>query len=268
MVAGMASGGVADAAITGFALSPTSGPPGTVVSVSGTGCSPGLTVSGASDYVTVTAPTLQISTTRIATAANGSWHGSFTVPAGAKGLGLGSLVAAVCTSNALPSLTTLYTPQTFTVTAPPAVTTPTTPTTPTTKPHGPGTTTPPTNGGNPPVRGGPTSTVPVPGGVPDGSGANPGSGGGNGGSKSGNGGSGSARPGPTHIDVQRAAEASARAADLSTPELPAADTAGAGGLGWLAWLLLLALVVAAVGTPFWLRRSREPEAAADAGDGA
>jgi len=34
--------------------------------------------------------------------------------------------------------------------------------------------------------------------------------------------------------------------------------AGTSGLGWIAWVLL-ALVIAALGAPFWLRRSRRSD---------
>lgn len=254
------STGVAEAAITSFDLAPTSGPPGTVVKVDGTACSPGLTVSATDDYVAIAAPGFQVSM-QAPVAANGSWHASFKVPAGANAGA--SPVAALCVSDGLPSLTTVYTPQTFTVTAPPSTTTTTTTapgssTTPTTKKPPPGTS-PPTHGGTPSTGdGNPGSTVPgsvvVP---PPATSGNTG-----GGSTTG----GSAKPSQRAIkaDVSRAA----RAADLSAPELPASLVTGAGGLGWLAWLLLVALVVAAVGAPYWLRRSRRPQAddAAAAGD--
>jgi hypothetical protein len=271
---GWATAGSAGAAITPFTLAPVSGPAGTVVAVSGAGCSPGLTVSAAGDYVLVTAPTLQVST-HATVAANGSWHGSFTVPAGA--LPAGAPVAALCVSDGLPSLLTLYTPQTFTVTAPPTTTASTTttttgtthPTTPTTKPRESGgtiPTPPPTNGGTQPPHGGegPGATLPISGGTP------PGGGGSTGGSPNGGsapGGSSTSRPGK--VDVEHATRAAARAADLSAPELPAADVGGSGGLGWLAWLLLLSLAGAAVATPLWIRRYRRTVAeGGDLGDAA
>jgi hypothetical protein len=266
IAAGWAAAGSAGAAITSFTLSPTSGAPSTVVGVSGAGCSPGFTVS-ASDYVLVTAPTLQIST-RVPVVANGSWHGSFTVPAGATPLA--SPVAALCVSDGLPSLLTLYTPQTFTVTAPPTTTAPTTtpgtthpttPTTPTTQPRESGGTTPPP-GTQPPNGGaGPGATLPVSGGSPPSDG-----GGSNGGSHSGSADGGSARnqSGAGTVDVEHAMSAAARAADLSAPELPTAHVGGSSGLGWLSWLLVLALLVAMVATPFWIRRTRR--AIAEGGD--
>ncbi len=160
--------GSAGAAITSFTLSPTSGPPGTVVNISGAGCSPGLTVSSSSDYVAVSGPTKQASM-RIPVRANGSWHGSFTVSANATAgtSPLGAPVLALCVSDGLPSITTVYTPQTFTITAAPTTTTPrtTNPTTPTPTTHRPGSTTPPTRRNAPPP-GGTTSTAPVSGGPP------------------------------------------------------------------------------------------------------
>ncbi|MDQ1510494.1 MAG: hypothetical protein QOG50_2338 [Actinomycetota bacterium] len=266
---GWCSAGVADAAISpfilvsSFTLAPTSGPPGTVVNVSGKDCSPEFTNSASSDYVAIEAPTLQVNDMQIPVHKKGSWHGSFRVPAGAS-TGVAAPVAALCFTDTLPSLTTWYTPQTFTVTAPapttttrPTTTTPgtTTPTTPTTnKPNG---TTPPTRGGpSPDGGGGSGSTGPAFGGFPPGtSGGNTGGGTDNTGSD--NGGAGTTRSSTTKRAAGRTA--AARAADLSVPELPAARVAGASGLGWLSWLLLLALIVATVGTPFWLRRSRRSE---------
>ena len=60
VVAGWLSAGSAQAAVTPFVLSPTSGPPGTVVHVGGTGCSPGVSLSATSDFVEVTATTLDL----------------------------------------------------------------------------------------------------------------------------------------------------------------------------------------------------------------
>jgi hypothetical protein len=265
VAAGWASGGLAGAAaITTFTMSPASGSPGTVVTVRGAGCSATLSVPS-NDYVRLEAPTFQISM-RVPVATNGSWHGSFTVPSNSSS-GSGNPVAAVCVSTGLPLLPPVYAPQRFTVTAPPSTTSPPTtapgttkPTTSTTSPHRPGSSTPPTQDGNPkPDGAGSTSTVPSVGGFPPGT-----SGGGT------RGGSNidatTARPGTTKADATRAARA-ARAANLSVPVLPAAHANGAGGLGWLAWLLVLALVTAAFAVPLWLRRSRErPDNAADLGD--
>ncbi|MDP9336790.1 MAG: hypothetical protein M3Q30_26250, partial [Actinomycetota bacterium] len=132
-VASLATRGVAGAAVQSFSVSPRSGPPGTVVDVSGTACSPGITVTPAQDYVQISS-TMQPLSTNIPVAAGGSWSGSFTVPSNATPAA--GLIFAVCFTNALPSLTTTYTPQGFTVTANPPTTTTTArntlPTTPTT----------------------------------------------------------------------------------------------------------------------------------------
>jgi hypothetical protein len=114
-LASFASIGTAGALLQPFRVSPSSGPPGTVVSVSGTGCTPGPVVAAGADYVKITSTTLPISVD-IAVAGNGSWHGQFTVPASPV-LGVG-LVAATCFSDGVPSSTT-YSPQSFTVTAAP-----------------------------------------------------------------------------------------------------------------------------------------------------
>ena len=265
----LAAGSAGAAGITSFTMSPGSGPPGTVVTVSGVGCSSTLSVPS-NDYVALEAPTFRIST-RLPVAPNGSWHGSFTVPSNASS-GSGNLVAPLCVAG-LSLFTTVYTPQTFTVTAPPTTTTPTTttpgstnPSTTTTKPPGPGGgTTPPMEGGNPKPDGGggSTSTVPFVGGFPSGT-----SGGGAGAGPN-RVGATTAGPSSTETDVTRAARTAraARAADLSVPEFPTAHVSGTGGLGWLSWLLLVALVVAAFAAPLWLRRSRErPDDPAGLGD--
>src|SRR5690349_14528601 len=98
---------VADAAVTAFALSPHAGPPGPVVQVSGAGCNPGLLGSAQTDFVSVTAPSMGV-LVRIPTHANGTWSGSFTVPASASAGA--AAVSASCVSGGLSSLTTIYTP--------------------------------------------------------------------------------------------------------------------------------------------------------------
>ena len=259
VAAAWGSAGIASAEVSSFTLSPTAGPPGTVVSVSGHDCEPGSTNSAASDYVAVSAPQLHVNDMQVPVHKNGSWHATFRVPADAN-VGLAAAVGALCVTDTLPSLNTSYAPQTFTVTAPPATTTTaapgstTTPTTPTTKK--PNSTTTPTHGGTPSSDdgAGPGSTVPYFGGFP------PGTSGGT--TQGGTGGtSATAARGAVKAHPTRATRA-ARAADLSAPGLPAAHIAGASGLGWLAWVLLLALVSAAVAGPLWLRRSRRPDDAA------
>src|SRR3954447_5620115 len=111
-IVGWGTAGVANAGVTTFTMSPTTGTPGTVVHVSGTGCAPGLLASAGTDFVTVTATTLGPAF-RAPVAANGSWQGTFTVPPGA--VGSGAVVTAVCVSSSVQSLLTIYAPQTFTV---------------------------------------------------------------------------------------------------------------------------------------------------------
>ena len=247
--------GSAGAAVLAFVLAPTSGPPGTHVDVSGTGCSPGLTLSS-SDFVAVAVPAFDVTVQR-PVEADGSWHGTFKVPADA--VAGDAAVAVVCVTDGLPSLTTLYTPQTFTVTTaspttttsqPPSTTGGTTPTTTGGTTPKPGT---PTTGGEPPPGTGggsePSTTVPTSEGVPSG-GPNGGPGGGEAGNKSGAG----ARP--VKADVDRAPRRATRAADLRAPELSAARINDMSELDWLAWTLLIALVAAAVAAPLLLRRLR------------
>jgi hypothetical protein len=142
-----------------FSVTPTSGPAGTEVSVSGTGCSPGLT-NNSSDYVMVTATNPFVSLELSVTNA-GAWSGSFTIPDGT--LPVVAVLAAACFTNGLPSIVTTYAPQTFTVTAPsPAPTT-----TPTTSGVSPSTTVPgviPPGPGTVPHSGGTTPRPTVPGG--------------------------------------------------------------------------------------------------------
>ena len=128
LVAGLGVVGVAEpagAAVTTFAMSPAAGSPGTVVHVRGRGCAPGVLGSGNANFVTVTATTLDVAF-RAPVAANGRWSGAFTVPTGAAG---SAPVTAACVSSNVLSLTTLYTPQVFRVTATPATTRPEPPTT-------------------------------------------------------------------------------------------------------------------------------------------
>jgi hypothetical protein len=255
LVASVATRGVAGAAVQSFGVSPSSGPPGTVVDVSGTACSPGITLTP-EDHVTISSTVLPLAT-NIPVAADGSWHGSFTVPGNATpGSGL---IFAVCV-NGLTLNPTTYTPHGFTVTAnPPATTTtpgnplPTTPTTarrttitpaPTIPgPTGPGGT--PTSGSTP----GPTG------------GGNSGGGTGNGGSRRGAGGgpgiggSTGSTPGVTR---GAATSNAATAAGLRDPRL-ASSTSSRGGSGalWVLWLVLL-LLAAGAGALLWWWQHREP----------
>jgi hypothetical protein len=257
------STGAAGAAITNFTMSPTSGPPGTVVHVSGTGCAPGLLAALNTDFVTVSAATLGV-TLRAPLASNGSWQGTFTVPSGGPGASVAP-VAAVCVSSGIQSLLTIYTPQQFTVTAasPPTTTAPGATQSPTTKP------TVPKGGSSGPVPGTTPRTH------PDGSGpasrpsttlgsgisaALPGFGFGPVGRDPASGRrSASATKGTRgHASATTKRALAVEAATLQPAYLGGALTADhdSGGLGWLGWLLLLALVLGGAGAAAWMWWSR------------
>jgi uncharacterized membrane protein YgcG len=247
------SPGRAGAAVLGFGMSPASGPAGTIVQVSGTGCAPAITLSPTEDHVKVSSTTLALSTD-IAVAANGSWHGTFAVPANAPALP--GLVTALCFTNGLPSLTTIYTPRTFTVTGPllptTPVTTPTVPTTPTTETaqH---TTTTTTGSFVTPTT--PGATTVTPGTGPGATGGGPGRGGGGrpgagnvgGGGPTGGGGNSHSVPGRGTSGSSPAVDGrAATAAALENPELASSNTGpGHSSSAWIFWLVLLALVIGA-----------------------
>lgn len=270
VVTGLAVTSAAGAAVQAFKVSPASGPPGTVVNVSGTACSPGITVSSTQDFVRISSTTLSLATD-IPVAANASWHGTFTVPGNAAAAP--GVVLAACFTDALPSLTTTYTPQRFTVTAGPAptttVTTPTTPqpTTPTTPRQT--TNPPPSTSPGPADQGGPPTTRPANGSTPTtNGGASPGSGNGPGGSNGG-GGSGGA-PGAAigssttvgksggHATSSKAGTPKksgsgqiATAAGLRDPNLASSNSGGDDGTAWILWLVLVAVVAGAVALSWW-----------------
>jgi hypothetical protein len=232
----------ADAAVTTFALSPRSGPPGTVVHVSGAGCNPGLLGPPGNDFVTVTAPTLRVVVRVPVKDANGSWSGTFAVPAGSR-TGTAGPVTASCVSSGLSSLTTTYKPQTFTVTAPPATTSGTS----TTRPRS--TTTPSTNPADHP------STVvgrpPVAPHVTGDTGTRVSSPGDTGGP------AGSNAPSTTRGPGKPKHSASGGPASLQQVDLGSyVGSVGNDGLGWLSWLLLFALLIGAGGASSLIRRAR------------
>ena len=291
-IGALGSTGTAGAAITSFGVSPAAGPAGTVVHVSGSGCVPGLLSSSSTDFVTVTVPTLNV-TLQAPVKSDGSWQGSFPVPASASA---GSApVVALCVSGGLESLLTIYIPQVFTVTAgsaPPTTTTTVAPPPPTapvatpvpttpSAPSGPGPTPATTAPGAPPTtRPGPTpSTAPRsnghprrPAGSPPPT-TRPGSLTGLPGATAGPAGPSSgtapaAGGDPTARDVASRSGRRAHRADPATllpANLGASLVSGSGpaGLGWLGWLLLLALAIAAIATPAWLWRSRQRETPPD-----
>jgi hypothetical protein len=248
-------------------MSPTSGPPGTVVHVSGAGCVPGLLASSDTNFVTVSATTLDLAL-QVPVGSNGSWQATFTVPStGAAGLDmLPAPVEAACVSSDLAALSTVYTPQTFTVAAG-TVTTPTvgtTPTggttpaggdpTPTTGPHDPKGATPATTprGQSPgpvstPGSSGPTAD-PIGAGLPDNV---------RGGLAGTLGSTGPAKETAARGAKRGAAVAAAtlQPADLGA-SLASTPGSGSGGLGWIGWWLLVLLVVAALGASAWWWHSR------------
>ena len=272
----------AGAGVNNFSMTPTSGPPGTTVSVSGTGCAPGLLLSSSHDFVAISVATVPPVSKHIAVTANGAWSDTISIPANAAAAS--AVVTAACFSGDLQSLLTIYAPQTFTVTQPPAPTTTianlprTTSTSPPTSPTGAvatttsvatGTTVGTTTGS---ATGNATSTTTSPSAGPPANHHPKGGGDSTGGGTTGAGpttpgaGIGRANPpnaAPTndawHPNRRRGVneQPSVRAADLGNPTL--ASTIGGGGprgLGWLAWLLLL-VVCAALGTlgvwMFWWR---------------
>jgi hypothetical protein len=257
----------ADAAVQSFSLSPSSGPPGTTVHVSGTSCAPGVLVSPSQDFVEVSSATLIPTSTRFAVSASGSWNGTFVVPAGAPALP--AAISAVCFSDGLQSLQTIYLPGLFTVTAASTTTVApsptTTKTTPTTQAH-PGTTRPGagTPGGVPatvaPGDSGSSPSDPV---------ATPGDGtiaifdGITDRSPGGNSSVGT-HPTTPPTSATRAGGGTklARSADLSGPRLDVSGGKRSGGLGWLLWLLVVVLIVALLALAWsfrWIRRHARPE---------
>jgi hypothetical protein len=258
--------------LTSFSMAPASGPAGTVVSVSGGGCAPGLLLSSSLDRVVVTMATVPPTTAQIPVSSGGAWSGSITVPAGAAAAP--ALVTPVCFSDGLQSLLTIYTPKTFTVTAAaaPTTTTPNDPP-PTTLPEQtqqPPVTQPPGGHGNNPTsttKPGATHTTPPGGGgpiagVPGGGSSSPGAadpGSTDGGST--DGGSGAAPGGKPAAAGHSRAETVSVAANLQAPDLGGADAPGDGsGLGWIGWLALVLLLGGAVAGGLLFRRYRDSEA--------
>jgi hypothetical protein len=226
----------AGAAIGPFQVSPASGPPGTAVTVSGGGCSPGLVRTPTQDYVSVSSTTLPLGM-QVPVSASGAWSTTFTVPAGT--LAAPAALTALCFTDGLPSLTTLYTPGTFLVTTAPAPT-------PTTSP-------PPSSAGPPTTKA--TATTEAGSGTPGNrAGASSGTtSGGAGTSAGGGGGSGDPDLIGTSAPGSAAGDEVGGVAGLRSPELTSDASSASGGIGWGWWLLLALLVSGAVGTWWWLR---------------
>ena len=259
----IAAGGPAGAAIGPVGVAPSSGPPGTTFTVSGSGCGPGLFASS-SDYVSVSSTSLPLDV-HVPVNSAGSWSRSFTVPGGS--LPVPAVIAAVCITDGLPSLTTIYTPGTFVVTAATAPTTvppPPPPTTPTTSsPTG---TTPTTKGTTASTKPGSKGSGSGSGGGGTGTGTRSGS------SSAGSGRGGSARSGNGNGNGGGAVTAagtkrSGAVAGLRSPELVGDTRSPTSGMNGWWWALLAVVVAGAIGTWLWLRR-RDPSAPGPAaGDG-
>lgn len=265
---------VAGAAVQTFSMSPTSGPPGTSVHVSGTGCAPGILLASSNDFVEVSSTTGPTSS-RFAVKTDGSWNGSFVVPANAPAAP--APVTASCISDGLQSLLTIYRPAVFTVTAGTsttvATTPPTTGATPTTQPRA-GSTVP---GAGSPGGAPPTAGPGGPGSSPADPVSTPGDGttavfDGNGSGSSHRGGGSSIGAAPTTSGTVSTARAHggtnvARAADLNAPSLAASGDKRSAGLGWLVWLLLVLALIALVAFAAWIywtrRHAPTPDAAVD-----
>lgn len=244
--------GPANAAVGPVHVAPSSGPPGTTFTVSGSGCGPGLFVS-ASDYASVST-SLALNVHAPVNSA-GSWSTTFRVPNGT--LAVPKLIAATCFTDGLPSLTTIYTPGTFVVTAAPTPTTapppPTTPTTsgssntPTTK----GTTASTTASGTGSSSGGRSTSS----GVSAGVGSLAGTGSGSATSQRAGSGSGGGRTVTADGVVTGSGSKRAGAvAGLRSPELAGDSHAPTSGVNPWWWALLALVIAGGVGTWLWLRR--------------
>jgi hypothetical protein len=238
----------AGAAITTFTMAPESGPPGTVVRVRGRGCAPGLLGSADANFVTISVATFGV-VLRAPVAADGQWSGSFTVPAsGEHSFGSSTPVTAACVSTGVASLTTIYAPQSFAVTAAsPPTTAPEVP--PPTAPDAPPTTREPDRTVVIPDDAATVTSVPSPGGRDGASGVPAAS---------------RSAAGATTTSGRARAERAAEPATLRPAGFGAGSAAGTagGGLGWLGWSLLLILLLGALagsGYVWHLRRLSVPD---------
>jgi hypothetical protein len=248
---------------TAFSMSPSSGPAGTAVSVGGNGCAPGLLRSSSLDRVIVTMATAPPASVQIPVGSSGAWSGVLTVPLNAAAAP--AIVTAVCFTDGLQSLLTIYVPKTFTVTAAaaPPTTTPGSQSPTTTvpeQPRQPPVTRPPGAGAGPTPTTRPPGPVPTQPGADDGAPAVGAPGGSN---------EPSADPGGSHGggNVPTAGGKSASpaepvsvAADLRAPDLTSSGLAdGGSGLGWIGRLALLLLLAGVIGGALLFRRYRNNE---------
>jgi len=231
---------------TSFAMSPSSGPPGTTVQVSGNGCSPGLL--GGSSSVMIDAGTMPPTSVQVPAKSNGAWRGTFKIPGAARATA--AEVTATCVSGGLQSLLTIYWPKTFTVSGGVVPTTPSSPVS-----------TPPRTSTTATLSGPDIATTTSPASVPNvgaGSGATGASTDTGAGAASGNGSSGH-EGAPRASGTASGATTSgplARAADLRSPELSVSKSNDGAGLGWLLWLLVLSVPVGALALYAWMRHAR------------
>jgi hypothetical protein len=235
-------------------MSPSSGPGGTVVALSGTGCDPGLLGSSSSDYALVTVATVPSLSAQLPVNSAGAWSGTVTIPKNATAAR--AVVDVLCWTDGIPSLLATYKPQSFTVTAASAPTTTAPITVPVAGEQPPPTTVAPGRAKPPPTttpRGGTRPADGPAAGVPGGGSGNAGPGGGQG--SSGGAPPGTAGPAPHTGDGARPV-----AANLPTPGLTASDlSTGGAGLGWIAWLALALLVAGLVAGALMFRRLRRDE---------
>jgi hypothetical protein len=242
----VATAGPASAAFAPVHTAPSSGPPGTTFTVSGSGCGPGLTLSSA-DFASVSSSTLRLAL-HVPVDHTGSWHTTFHVPKGS--LPVLALVTAACFTNGLPSLTTIYTPATFVVTATPSPTSPPPPPPPTSPPtSGPTGTSPTTKG-----TAGSTTT----GGTEAAPGAGPASGSGSGRSgrartSSGRGGAGSTVAAGSGVGGSTTKRSGA-VAGLRSPELASDSRRTSSEVSPWWWALVALLVAGGIGA--WVRLRR------------
>lgn len=254
----LGASGAASAAIGPVRAAPSSGPPGTTFTVSGSGCGPGLTVSAA-DYVSVSSTSLPLDV-HVPVNGTGSWSTTFQVPGGA--LPLPALIAAACFTNGLPSLTTIYTPATFVVTAASTAPPPPPPTTPTTSGSNP---TPTTRGTTASTQAGGKGAGP---GAGSGANAGPGSGSTSGSKSSGGARTSSGRAGAGGTVTAAgagggAAKRSGAVAGLRSPELASDSRAASSGINPWWWALLAVLAAGAIAA--WLRLRRRGDSAGQPG---